>query len=280
VIAINPINDSPAYISQPEIVIDEDNSYVVNLSNFNVTDPDNTIDQLSLVMSPGLDYTISGNVVQPDPDFNGTIYVESYVRDPLGAISATFYMEIIVNPVNDPPVFTSTPPDTAIVGTQYIYSMKVTDPDVDDILVFSMNMKPDWLTFYPNSKLLAGVPHSGGPRNSGVSIRVSDGKVNVDQSFIIHTDLPSPVTNIQDANNFIYPNPATDRITIVMENRKSDLTFDLFDLTGKQVLHRVFCVSCEAVVTFSESGIGPGAYIYKMATSGNIINGKLLITDK
>jgi hypothetical protein len=253
---------------------------VVNLSNFNIYDPDNTIDQLTLVMSAGLDYTISGNVVQPDPNFNGTLYVESYVRDPAGAVSATFYMEIIVNPVNDPPVFVSTPPDTAMVDIQYIYSIKVTDPDINDVLVYSINLKPAWLTFYPNSKLLAGVPHEGDPRNSGVSVRVSDGKVNVDQSFVIHTDLPSPVSDIKDAKNYIYPNPATDRITIVAENRNSDLTFDLFDLTGKLVLHKVFCTSCEAVVTFSESGIEPGAYIYKTGTSGNMVNGKLLINNK
>ncbi len=124
-ITVNPVNDAPVYISQPSIIIDEDHPYLVNLNNFNITDPDNTIDQLTLVMSPGLNYTISGNTVQPDLNYNGTLYVESYVRDPSGAVSATFYLEIIVNPVNDPPVFTSTPPDTAFPDMQYIYSIKV-----------------------------------------------------------------------------------------------------------------------------------------------------------
>ena len=124
------------------------------------------------------------------------------------------------------------------------------------------------------------MPHTGDPRNSGVSIRVTDGHVNVDQSFVIRIDLPSPVTDIKDEKNFIYPNPATDRISIVMENRNSDLAFDLFDLTGKLVLHRVLCADCEPVIIFSESGIEPGAYIYKMGISGNTVNGKLLITDK
>lgn len=280
VITVNAINDSPVYISQPEIEINEDNPYVVNLSNFNVTDPDNTIGQLTLEMTPGLDYTISGNTVQPDQDYNGTLYVESYIKDPAGAISATFYLEIIVKPVNDPPVFKSTPPDTAFPGLQYIYSIKVSDPDIDDVLTFSMNLKPDWLAFYPNSKLLAGVPKEGDPRNSGVSIRVSDGTVNVDQSFVIHVDLPSAVTDSKDAKNFIYPNPATDHITIVMENRTSDLSFDLFDLTGKQVLHKVFCAGCGTVIVFSEYGVEPGAYIFKTGTAGHMVNGKLLITDK
>ncbi len=277
---MNGINDSPVYISQPAVSIDEDHTYIVNLNNFNVTDPDNTIDQLTLLMSPGLNYTISGNTVQPDLNYNGTLYVESYIRDPSGAISATFYLEIIVNPVNDPPVFTSTPPDTGFPGIQYIYSIKVSDPDINDVLIYSMNLQPSWLTFYPNSKLLAGVPQTGDPRNSGVSVRVSDGTVNVDQSFVIRVDLPSAVTDIADATNFIYPNPSTDQITIVMENRNSDLAFDLFDLTGKLILHRVFCATCEAVISLSESGVKPGAYIYKMGTSGNKVNGKLLITDK
>jgi hypothetical protein len=189
-------------------------------------------------------------------------------------------MEIIVNPVNDPPVFTSMPPDTAFPGIQYIYSIKVSDPDINDILVYTMNLKPGWLTFYPNSKLLAGVPQTGDPRNSGVSIRVSDGHVNVDQSFVIRTDIPSPVAGIDEAKNYIYPNPAIDRISIVMENRNSDLTFDLFELTGKLVLHRVYCTGCDAVISISEAGIEPGAYIYKISTPEKRINGKILITDK
>ncbi len=279
-ITVNGMNDPPVYINQPDITIDEDHSYIVNLNNFNVTDPDNTIDQLTLVMSPGLNYTVSGNIIQPDLNFNGTLYVESFVKDPAGAVSATFYMEIIVYPVNDPPVFSSTPPDTAFAGVQYIYSIKVSDPDIDDLLVFSVNLKPAWLTFYPNSKLLAGVPQIGDPRNSGVSIRVSDGHVNVDQSYIIHTDIPSPSESIHEAKNYIYPNPATDHITIVVENRNSDLTFDLFDLTGKLVLHREICAGCESVISLSESGVEPGAYIYTLGVSGNTVKGKLLISDK
>jgi len=280
-ITVNAINDSPVYISQPDIIIDEDYAYIVNLQNFNVTDPDNTIEQLSLVMFLGLNYAIEGNSVNPAPNYNGTIYAESYVRDPSGAISATFYLEIIVNPVNDPPVFTSSPPDSAEPEMQYIYSIRVSDPDVDDILVYSMNIKPDWLTFYPNSKLLAGVPHTGDPRNSGVSVRVTDGHVQVDQSFVVHVDLPSPVADhTGDAKNFVYPNPASDHISIHMENRNAELTFELFDLTGKMVLHRVFCAGCDAVVNLGETSVEPGAYIYKLAASENNITGKLLITDK
>jgi lysophospholipase L1-like esterase len=280
VITVNAVNDPPVFISQPDIVIDEDHTYTVNLSNFNVTDPDNTIDQLTLVMLPGLNYTTAGNIVQPDLNFNGTLYVESYIRDPGGAVSATFYIEIIVNPVNDPPVFTSTPPDTAFPGIQYIYSIKVSDPDIEDVLVYSVNVKPAWLTFYANSKLLAGVPKAGDPRNSGVSVRVTDGHVNVDQSFVIHIDIPSAISDMKDAKSFIYPNPATDRISIVMENRNTDLTFDLYDLTGKPVLHKVFCVNCEAVIYFSETPVAPGAYIYKLYTPESSFTGKLLVTDK
>jgi hypothetical protein len=230
-------------------------------------------------MSAGLNYTVNGNTVQPDLNFNGTIYIESFIKDPSGAISATFYLEIIVRPVNDPPVFTSIPPDTAFPGLQYIYSIKVSDPDNEDVLVVSINLKPEWLTFYSNSKLIAGVPKAGDPRNSGVSIRVSDGHLNADQSYVIHTDLPSAVNTLTNDRDFIYPNPATDRISIMIENRSSDLTFDLFDLTGKLVLHRVFCADCEPVISISDSGIEPGAYVYSIDMPGKRFNGKLLITD-
>ncbi len=279
-ITVNGVNDPPVFISQPEIIIDEDNLYPVDVQNFNVTDADNTKAQLTLVMQPGANYTIEGATIRPDANFNGTLYVESYIRDPQGAMSVTFYMQILVNPVNDAPVFTSIPADTATVNAQYIYSIKVFDPDVEDILAYSVFLKPAWLTFYPNSRLLAGIPHPGDPGNSGVSIRVSDGHADADQSFVIHVDGTTPVPETETGSQvYLYPNPAQDFISLKPDNRTEELTFDLYDLSGKPLLHKVFCRDCESVINLRDYSIEAGSYIYRIKSVQKTITGKLLITE-
>jgi lysophospholipase L1-like esterase len=280
-ITVNQVNDPPDFLSQPDISIDEDNTYTVNIQNFNVSDPDNTLAQLTFVMQPGVNYTTQGNVVTPDQDFNGVLYIESYIRDPLNAVSSSFYLQITVNPLNDPPEFTSASPLTVEMDAQYIYSIKVSDPDPDDVLVVSVPVKPSWMNFYPNSKLLYGVPQSGTSGNNSVSIAVSDGHVNVYQSFVVFVDGPSPVPeNEIDTKTFVFPNPSEDHISLNRGGLTGELTFDLFDIAGKPVLHREFCAGCESVIYFSDSEIPPGAYLYRMSDAKKTVTGKLLIRVK
>jgi hypothetical protein len=230
-------------------------------------------------MEPGVHYTTEGNLVTPDENYNGTLYIESYFRDPQGATSTVFYLEILINSVNDPPVFTSIPPDTVKVENQYIYSIKVDDPDEGDILTYSVSLKPAWITFYPNSKLLAGTPHQPDVGNTAISIRVNDGHVNIDQSYVLHVDGPTPVADLSGSGIFLYPNPARDHIVISRNEKDADMTFDLFDLTGRQVLSKSFCSSCEAVIQFRDYKVEPGSYVYRITQTEKSVSGTLMIRE-
>jgi lysophospholipase L1-like esterase len=279
-ITVNPVNDPPVYSGQSDISIDEDASYTINLQDFNISDPDNTINQLTLVMLPGLNYTIDGSVVRPDANYNGVLYIESYIRDPLEATSNNFYIQITVNPINDPPVFTSIPPDSIDLDLQYIYSIKVTDPDRDDVLTFTILLKPTWINFYPNSKLLAGIPHTGDSGNHGISIEVSDGHTNAIQSYVLHVDGATSIFENKSETALLYPNPAADHVVINMQNRAEELVLNLYDVSGRPVLQKIFCTDCDPILYFNDNQLAPGTYLYVISTSKETIRGKLLIIGK
>src|SRR3546814_17644698 len=58
----------------------------------------------------------------------------------------TLFRSIIIQPVNDPPAFTSSPLDVAVVNEAYDYRIAVTDPDGDK-LTMTASAKPSWASF-------------------------------------------------------------------------------------------------------------------------------------
>jgi gliding motility-associated-like protein len=107
-IEVKPINVIPQIISQESLRINEDESIALLLSHLKVTDSDNTYPNgFTLSISAGTDYTIlEGNVVKPNPNFNGNLVVSIKVSD--GAnISDPYSLLIIVNPINDAPTITT-----------------------------------------------------------------------------------------------------------------------------------------------------------------------------
>jgi hypothetical protein len=92
---------------------------------------------------------------------------------------------VSINAVNDLPTFTSLAPPT--VATEDVtYSITVTaDDDDNDPLTMSAPVLPGWLTFTPGTGLLEGTPAYADVGNHNVTLRVNDGTVDVDDSFVI-----------------------------------------------------------------------------------------------
>jgi hypothetical protein len=88
------------------ITINEDNSYTINFSDLNVTDPDNTYpDDFTLIVLNGQNYSVNSNTITPQKDYYGTLKVPVKVNDG-NADSNIFNITINVNPVNDAPTWT------------------------------------------------------------------------------------------------------------------------------------------------------------------------------
>jgi hypothetical protein len=106
-------------------------------------------------------------------------------------------------------------------------------------------MLPDWLTFDPAIHMISGVPSSGDLGRHDVTLRVSDGTVSADQTFLILVEnvnaVPSftstPVTSARGGQLYVYYATAEDAddddLTFSAPQLPNWLSFDV----NTQVLH-------------------------------------------
>ena len=92
---------------------------------------------------------------------------------------------------NTAPLISSTAITTATQDVAYSYQLTYREIDGDPITK-SAPVLPTWLTFNTTTGMLSGTPTNDNVGNNNVTLRVSDGTVNVDQSFVI------AVANVND----------------------------------------------------------------------------------
>ena len=99
-------NTAPQVISQkgspPALTVDEDGSLTLTLDHFVVNDIDSPLEDLSLKVLPGDNYSVVGTRIKPDLNYAGILYVPILVNDGVDD-SAQHTVTVSVNAVNDPP---------------------------------------------------------------------------------------------------------------------------------------------------------------------------------
>ncbi|MBF7073556.1 cadherin-like domain-containing protein [Glaciecola sp. MH2013] len=103
VISVSPVNDAPIINGQNQLSVDEDQTVILSVNNLSVSDIDNSLSELSLVLSSGENYSFSGSTVIPDSDFFGSLTIDLRVSDGTD-VSDSFALELNVENVNDAPV--------------------------------------------------------------------------------------------------------------------------------------------------------------------------------
>jgi aspartate 1-decarboxylase len=163
---------------------------------------------------------ITGSTFTFDPtgEFSGTASFQYRVTDG-SATSNVATVAITVNAVNDLPTFTTTAITAATEDSAYSYTAAASDVDVGDSLTLSAPVLPSWLTFTPGTGELAGTPTNANVGDHNVTLRVNDGSVDVDQSFII------TVVNTNDAPAF-----TTTAITAANEDSAYSYNADVSDI--------------------------------------------------
>jgi hypothetical protein len=125
-----------------------------------------------------------------------------YIVDFEGAFAAASAIPECYFPnSNHSPVITSTPITSATVGMLYSYTLAATDVDPGEVLTYSAITMPAWLSFNASTKILAGTPSAANIGTHAVTLRVSDGKVNSDQSFVITVSAAGNVKLVDDFDN-------------------------------------------------------------------------------
>jgi len=216
VIAVANVNDAPVITSQPDTVARPGSAY-----QYIITAIDIDGDQLtySAPVLPGwlvfnaITHTLSATPSESDV---GSHNVTVRVSDASMFNEQSFVIEVGFG--NHAPTFTSDPATSAIVGTAYIYTLQAVDIDGDN-LTFSAPVLPGWLTFYPNTNVISGVPQSSDLGSHTVTVSVTDGTVSANQTFSITVrngnNAPVftsvPVTLVKEGDLYAYSVSAEDQ---------------------------------------------------------------------
>ncbi|MGF1510560.1 MAG: Ig-like domain-containing protein [Myxococcota bacterium] len=122
--------DAPVIVGQEDLRVSEDESLTLTLSDFTIQDPDSIVpDDIQLTVLAGSNYTLNGNTIQPDPDFNGSLTVPVQANDGTQD-GPVFNAVVIVEPVNDPPRIVGGP--SLAIDEDTTLSLAVTDFQIED----------------------------------------------------------------------------------------------------------------------------------------------------
>jgi len=112
--------------------------------------------------------------------------------------TGTGTVSVTVEPVNDEPSITSKPTETTRVWAAYTYDVEARDPDPGDVLVYSLDGRPEGMTIDEKSGLIEWMPTSAQAGTYDITVKVADsGKIRAwdTQSFkLTVTSLSSPLT--------------------------------------------------------------------------------------
>jgi len=226
-VVVPPVNNLPVITSTPVTQVNEGQNYVYDV---NATDQDGDILVYSLTTAPswlsinsatGL---ITGTAPQVNADTQYNVVVS--VSDGKGSVSQSYVLtvkNVVVPPVNNLPVITSTPVTQVNEGQNYVYDVNATDQD-GDILVYSLTTAPSWLSINSATGLITGTaPQVNADTQYNVVVSVSDGKGSVSQSYVLTVknvvvppvnNLPvitsTPVTQVNEGQNYVYDVNAND----------------------------------------------------------------------
>jgi hypothetical protein len=127
-------------------------------------------------------------------------------------------------PGNYAPVITSTAVTSVNEDSPYSYTLRGRDYESDP-LTKSVVVKPSWLSFNASAGILSGIPLNANVGDTTVTLRISDGKVSVDQVFTLS------VINVNDA-----PVVSSSAVTAVNEDQPYTYTIVASDVDAGDVI--------------------------------------------
>lgn len=227
--AIENLNSVPVISPVPQQNTAEDTVFPgLSLDNY-VTDDESDARmnwtfrlQASSHLSASIDANRVLHVSQKVADWFGSETLRLIVEDSgNGAFIKKDSIDVVyhVNPVNDPPVISSTSEYVTDEDAVYNYILQASDVDNNTAdLSYSAVDLPSWLSFNPITRVLSGIPTNSDVGNNHVVLRVSDNNTSKDQAFdiMVHNvnDPPvitsEPVLSIQENQGYLYELTASD----------------------------------------------------------------------
>lgn len=183
----------PLITGQDAIEVNEDSSLLLNINQLNVVDGDSLPEDFVLTVLAGSDYQVENNTITPATNFNGDLSVLVTVSDGTNT-SASFNLQVTVNPVNDAPVISGLKAGivySVIQGQSlvvFLDALEKSDPEGD--LISQLTLLPgENYTIVSNNVVTANADFIG---EIQVPITVSDGETASAAFLIPVTVLSKP----------------------------------------------------------------------------------------
>ncbi len=233
-ITVTSVNDPPT--AKDDSATTQEDAAIVTIDVLaNDMDPDNA--RLMVVSATqGVNGSVTINTdgtlaYAPKKNFSGTDTFSYTLSDGEGGTD-TATVSVVVEPVNDAPVITSRPVETARVWAPYTYNVKAKDPDTRDLLTYSLTKSPEGMTINSETGLIEWRPTNAQAGSWDVVAQVSDShkvRASDTQSFTVTvTSLSSPlITTLTVADCFSLKGTeklsAKDKVPIVQASDNSRL---------------------------------------------------------
>lgn len=173
-------NVSPEIIAQNALVANEDHDITINLTDLNVSDPDNDYPAdfaLKIPQGAGENYTVSVTTITPNLNYHGPLEIPIRVNDGLDD-SAPFQLAVTIKPVNDVPVITGQR-EMVIRSNRStmldISRLDISDPDNENTTGFTLKILPG-TDYTGNGNMIT--PTAGYIGTLTVTVVVNDGEVD------------------------------------------------------------------------------------------------------
>ncbi len=188
-IAVSATDLPPLITSTPGVSATVGSPYVYDVR---ATDPSNSVMTFSLVGTVPLGMTIdpsSGVILwTPDASQTGAFPLTVEVSDALGGIATQAYTLTVSNTApTPPPVITSTPPATGVVGVSYQYNVTATASDGNPVTYSIPSTDPTWLSINASTGVLQGVPPTAGTYTVKVQV-TDDHSQTSEQTYTLTTE--------------------------------------------------------------------------------------------
>jgi len=206
-VSIDSVNDSPTvteYLGRNDF--DEDESYLFEIYDFGIDDPDNDAVDMMMTVLPGENYVPSADtpgLISTPPNFNGEVSVHIEIADGSGGSTVTM-VPMVVIPVNDPSFMITTGLNIINNGPateeqEYNLTISWKDPDgTEDASVYDVSLggpASNWLgvaNVYSSGSgpdlqynaILSGTPDDINMPENDVSLTVVDNSEGQAESFV------------------------------------------------------------------------------------------------
>jgi len=232
-VTVNPINDAPIILQIPDLVFDEDTVKAINLDDY-VSDVDNAKNEIIWSVKNNVKIAVSVDPVThlcaftPMANYSGTEFIIFTAKDP-GGLSDSRTVKVVINPVNDPPVFEAISDKTIDEVQELIFTVKANDID-STILTYSASNLPQGAIFDASARAFKWTPSyaQGRIEPYEVIFTVTDGtasvsidvKITVNKAAMFDIVIVSPINNSQVSgivNVSVYVNAAVENVNLYVD---------------------------------------------------------------